>query len=962
MPMIDYNPNDPGVKNIEDLFSKLAKVNDDFYNDLIDEDEREIELEEIKKLLESAIYERFGISVSIVYAPTFAIVPIFNPDAREELLNQLKKVKTIPKSVFKNYIKNIKKFTEFTKKHMLILDLEKARVENMPKDIKLTLLIDLDAVTNSELSDEVLQKYNVIGNLNPKETTAVILHEIGHAFTFLEMYNMVNHTTVRLMEAMFTNNKREIKKLGIVFDKDNPEYLKRKENIEYIFRVVQKVDEKLKNITLSREGTSANDSEYEADAFVVRFGYGEEILSALSRLKKLDKATYSNFLLISFINFVLSYILLFTIMVQRLGFSASLLILLIISFVIVVINTIIFTIKSIKTRIPNDDEHGDPFIRYENIKLQMIQLLRKYKLPAKEIRKIIKDIEYANEALKKLDKSIYSSIVGVLHYDTSFKSLSFNVNTEETLTRILDKMINNMLYYHRDKFKYTLSHEEMVETYILAPGLMVAEERLIGSQLNDPVVKELVDYFTKAQQDADLINLIKKPDIKKINKLMDLQEPLRKIIFKRFGIDVLPIPSVWLRILRMSDPGFASIPLSTGQRGSLKKSSFLDTTLILRLFSTNKTKFNNSINNLLNNKVSVDFKNAKVKGLEGIEFPLLIQYGTDYFQLSNKRSPFALTPEEAASILLHEVGHLFTYISGLGEVVSNNKLLIDNILTYNKKIEEISKTNVELTEEQKKDIEKMLTDTRAILTHITNAIKDVIVKMVKLSVPYPLTKSGIVDKAIVSFKTDIDKKLGSLNFTMTDSEEIADDFAIKFGMGGKLASGLNKMFTGNLGFKFSFMFVYLDIISLFNIIEHIIFFGLRNVNMLVDKMLYSIIYSIRFDIITFLLDLMFGEYFAYDKLLDRIDVIKTQTIKMLRDNNIPSDMKKIIIKEIEEIIEAKKNLETSGIGNLFIRFMFTGNRNAGKPLNPTILERKLLNEIINNEIYIARERFRLLGS
>ena len=962
MSMVKYNPNDPGIKVIEDIFTKLAKVNDDFYQDLLDEDERELELEEIKKLLEKAFYDRFGISIGLVYAGTFAIMPIYNTEGVFNLTKDITKTNTISKTVYKNFIKNMKKFSEFSKKHMLVLDIENARVENLPKDIKLTMFIDFDTVATVDLPPNV--KREVMGPLSPQEVTAVVLHEIGHAFTFLEMYSLVHHTTIRLVDDLITNNRKDIKKLGIVFDKDQSEFVKNKDNKEFIFKTVEQVNEKMKSITLSKTGAANNDTEYEADAFVVRLGYGKYLVSALSKIINLDDMTHSRFLLFSFINFLIAnsaLILVLTIFAKS-SFILSVAVIMILTLFIIMINTIRFIASSVKTRIPNDDTHGDPFIRYENIKFQMIQLLRKENLSPSERKNIIKSIQYASEMLDKLDKSIYSSIWGVINYDETLRILSFNVNTEETLSRILDKLINNLMYYQRDRFKYTLSQEEILETYLIGSNYTIAEERLIDPQLNDPVVKELIDYFTKAQQDADLINLLKKPDIKKINKLMKVQEPLRKIIFKRFGIDVLPIPSVWLRILMIGDPGFASIPLSPGQQGSLKNSNFMDATLVLRLFSTNKNKFNNSINNLLNNKVSVDFKNAKIKGLEGIEFPLLIQYGTDYLQLSNKRSKFALDPEEATAILLHEVGHLFTYISGLGEVVSNNKILLDNILTYNKKIEEISKTNVELTEEQKKDIEKMLTNTRAILTHITNSIKDTMVNMVKLTVPYPLTKSGMIDKTIISFKTDIDKRLGSLNFHMTDSEEVADDFAIKFGMGGKLASGLNRMFTGNLGFKFSFMFVYLDIVSLFSIIEHTIFFGLKNVNLLVNKLVYSILYSIRFDIFTFLLDIMFGEYFAYDKLIDRVDIIKTQTIKMLRDANVPNDMKKIIIKELDEIIEAKKNLETSGIGNLFIRFMFTSNRNAGKPLNPTILEKKLLNELMNNEIYIARERFRLHNS
>jgi len=962
MPMINYNPNDPGVKTIEDIMVKLAEVNDAYYNGELDDEEREIELEEIKKLLENAISSRFGFNVGIMYAPTFGIIPIFNTEIRPSILKNLKKTKTISKTVYKNFIKNIKKFIEFSKKNMLILDLEKARIENMPKDIKLTMLFDFDAVANNPIPQEYMITHEIMGQLTPKEVTAVLLHEIGHVFTLLEMYNMVNHVTIRLLEALFTNNKKEIKKLGLVFDKDNPEYVKRKENKEFIFRIVEEADKKLKDIRLSKEGTEANDSEYEADAFAVRFGYGKYLLSALVKFKDLDKATIGRFVFFSFVLYLLENAFLFYFLTLFYGLPVAILIVLVISFIIISFNIINFLVKSIKTRIPNDDEHGDPYIRFENIKLQMIQLLRKYKLPPNEIKSIIEQIDYATEMLKKLDKSIYSSMVGVIHHDTRLKRVAFNVNTEETLTRILDKMINNILYYHRDKFKYTLSQEEIVETYVLASGITIAEERLIDPQLNDPFVKDMIEYFRKAQEDADLINLFKKPDLKKINELLKVQEPLRKMVFKRFGIDILPIPSVWIDVLFGGDIGNASVPFLGSQKSSLKHAMFNDNFLVLRLMKEDESKFNKSVNNLLNNKVTIDFKNAKIKGLEGIRFPILFTYGTDFMQLSSKHSRFALTPEEITAVLLHEIGHLFTYISSLNDTVATNKILLDNILSYTNKIEEASKSNIELTEEQKKEIEKLLSTTSSLVSHIVSTIKNNIVRSVNSFLPAPIRTNKLVDKAIVSSKFKTDEKLNKVNFFMTDSEEIADDFAVKFGLGGKLASGLHTMIEGRMGIKFSFLFPYITSFSLIEIIKHMLFMGVRGVGELANKIVLNIVFSIHFDILSFLIDLIFGQYFTYDKFLDRIDLMKTQTIKLLRENKVPKDLIEIIVREIENIKKTREQVITSGADNLFIKLLLTYNPNLGKPLNPTIRYRKMLNEIINNEVYLNRERMRLLDS
>lgn len=130
-------------------------------------------------------------------------------------------------------------------------------------------------------------------NMSPGEITAVMLHELGHAFTFYEYSNRLSSTNQVLTEYVSSSigkknpgkrkyNLEQLNRYGVVSDEECDSLLNNEGSIltnAMFLRYIGYVVSTLPNVRYDE--TSA---EQLADNFASRFGYGKELVTGLDKL------------------------------------------------------------------------------------------------------------------------------------------------------------------------------------------------------------------------------------------------------------------------------------------------------------------------------------------------------------------------------------------------------------------------------------------------------------------------------------------------------------------------------------------------------------------------------------------------------------------------------------------------------------------------------------------------------
>ena len=182
------------------------------------------------------------------------------------------------------YLKGEKEILKNSKNKEGTIDLEKGTLGGIFTEYKHTLYLNLHILM-------------VTYGLLPTEVTAVVLHEIGHVFTYYEYSNRVNSTNQLLAElSEEIHNKREnpekveliFKELKSTLNLSDKEYDDLYNNLDKtifgpkLFKLYIKEVSGLRKIVKYDETSS----EALADNFAVRMGYGKELILGLDKLHK----------------------------------------------------------------------------------------------------------------------------------------------------------------------------------------------------------------------------------------------------------------------------------------------------------------------------------------------------------------------------------------------------------------------------------------------------------------------------------------------------------------------------------------------------------------------------------------------------------------------------------------------------------------------------------------------------
>lgn len=304
--MIDPQMNDYVVNAIKDCFDELsAFIKDNSINNTYSLFDNRDAYTIIKKL-DIIISKRFGINfkhtgTTMTEYGALTVPPknfsILNTDIEEIYQNTtyylkmkgLKDSNALPTEEIKNSDYNHtdmlfrwKKSMDALEKAMnttgVVIDLKKAVIYGLPDTYHVFLTADFCSLVN-ELE------------LDSDELTAVLLHEIGHAFTHIEYsYRTVNNTSV-LMDTIKENverhNKTYKESLLLAYKelfKEVPVTLEKANTVTVVLATVERFIKEHNYINDSL--VASTDSEQLADQFAGRFGMGAALITSLTKIYK----------------------------------------------------------------------------------------------------------------------------------------------------------------------------------------------------------------------------------------------------------------------------------------------------------------------------------------------------------------------------------------------------------------------------------------------------------------------------------------------------------------------------------------------------------------------------------------------------------------------------------------------------------------------------------------------------
>jgi len=328
---------------------------------------------------------------------------------------------------------------------------------------------------------------------------------------------------------------------------------------------------------------------------------------------------------------------------------------------------------------------------------------------------------------------------------------------------------------------------------------------------------------------------------------------------------------------------------------------------------------------------AIDIEKGYVKGLDNAEF--VIHIDIIYAMINN------LTPEEFVAVLLHEIGHIFTYLEHIFYSTKNTIVLLENFM-------------YERFDKGKGGIEA-----------ISIALEDTGVRVKNKNAIGVL--QGLDMFMLKVYK--VDTKKGILNI---DFERLADQFATRFGLGDALASALVKLSSKGtigkdveekgLGEKFikfiKLMIIFITsllailIFNVFGIVVLILIFGFKIITFVMGMIIKLVQTIFR----TFFNDLEQNE--LYDDIEKRLRKIRTELVRELRLLGNDKVTKPIILQQIEGVDTSIKLINERW--SILKKYGDTiGNIN-------TTDNREIVNEMMemleDNEHYVLSEKFKRL--
>lgn len=306
-------------------------------------------------------------------------------------------------------------------------------------------------------------------------------------------------------------------------------------------------------------------------------------------------------------------------------------------------------------------------------------------------------------------------------------------------------------------------------------------------------------------------------------------------------------------------------------------------------------------NNVLTGQI--DLETGRVSG-DFSKIPLTIGLGNQFLN-----PKYGFTAAEVAAILLHELGHDFTYCYTLHYTCTTNMVLAL-----------AAKAIVAESDNRQK---------HAIMTDLQNTLGIRIDNMDELTrydkyEDYYVTMLG-------SYRKKIYDALGSPSYNTNMSEQMADMFAARHGGGAAIVTGLNRMnklFTPPTWYR-----------------------AIERVQGILAFVMLSPIAVPLFLVGVFVNDFVSG---TYDLDKDRFIRIRNEAIASLKDQSLSSDEKKTIMSEIDTINEIIKSTDNDWSFAGKVAMLVRSSQRAQSRQKNLLQD---LEALTNNPLYVAAAKY-----
>lgn len=400
---------------------------------------------------------------------------------------------------------------------------------------------------------------------------------------------------------------------------------------------------------------------------------------------------------------------------------------------------------------------------------------------------------------------------------------------------------------------------------------------------------------------------------------------LANLIQKRFGINVAFVYS--------DSNVFAALPPVTISKNVLDTNDRL-----LKAAQKNKhdvlvEAFNELSKSIKNNKLSVDLSKAYIAGIGNVRSLMFFNFPFGF----NKAK---LTTDEMLAILLHELGHVFTFVEFMDRNHRYNMVLVD-----------IAKRSLD-GEDPRKYTYKIsnISDSK----ELNKAIKDI-------------SKKDKVVWTISMSKAIIDDCLGLFdNYFYVDSyrESLADQFAARFGLDKELVMVLDKLnnIATNKVAKGLTVWYFIYLVFSFMLRAIIIL-----VSILLNPMMTMVLIGVAsIYIMAFILKLLgnlivfgagIGSKPSHKEIINRYKDIRNFAIENLKllEGKLTKNQIQSILTSIEQIDKVIDKTDSMPFITTITENITRGNRLAKATRE---LER-VLNDTVNNPFYVQYHKLRL---
>lgn len=423
---------------LRDTFpSKLAAIIERLYDSITDRKYKDTETLVLNnpdcKAIDKLIFDRFKLNVELQHnlhalSPA-AIIPFFGDYYKVNKsalgffkFNGLNLVKTIEK-----IIKDREEQSVAIHNKEGYIDLKTARVGGYLSEVKHYLIIDF----------VLMQSLGI----TPMELTAIIMHELGHAFDGLEEHYRISRTNRAIYDILIDLNNNKV---------DNAKYKYRhffsKEYFDKSTTDVKDVREdfatELAHTYLGEIGSQLqhnkyNETNYEnmSDTFATRFGLGKDLVSALDKLMRNSGRVYDRYGYVGGVNAFLD-IMLSVLMFAAFGAAGG------VVFVICMVH-----LNSISE---TNYTYDTPLDRYNRIKNTIVNALKRSNLPKEVVKNLLDQLEYIQTLMENSSeyKNLYESIADRIHPG------AIQAKYYIDLQKRIENNLNNQLFVKSAQLQY----------------------------------------------------------------------------------------------------------------------------------------------------------------------------------------------------------------------------------------------------------------------------------------------------------------------------------------------------------------------------------------------------------------------------------------------------------------------------------------------------------------------------